>query len=415
MQACKRVALPRSPTRFLADLPSPTPSHTHTNARTRIQQETIHHFERADAEYLRAQQRSSAPSTLPAIPDAPPQKQVGVPGSLPVHWHAVPCTPATFRPPPLQGPHSDSLGSSSNSESIPKLPLKQNDAPAAAAAGAAAAVACSVQGAPPSRKVPPVRPTKAAQAAAAPPHRPAEAGKGREVGGQARAGSQGAQHYAAAPPAPARASKDGRVQQNRSTSRGSKERKREGRVAAGGSMSGREPAAQHPELLDAQPVPPTHPPPPTHTTTLPNAQQDQQQQLEQLEREMHRRLQLRDQEQHRGGALAEAQRRLQQHEQQQQQLQQQYHHEQQQQRQQRCVEAPMHAVPAARGGAAEPGLWVLRRTGTVLEKYAMSKVRALVHVLEKYAMSKVRALVSRVHVKGPCVTCMCLRSLRCPR
>ncbi len=35
----------------------------------------------------------------------------------------------------------------------------------------------------------------------------------------------------------------------------------------------------------------------------------------------------------------------------------------------------MHAVPAARGGPAEPGLWVLRRTGCVRDKYILTKVR----------------------------------------
>lgn len=33
----------------------------------------------------------------------------------------------------------------------------------------------------------------------------------------------------------------------------------------------------------------------------------------------------------------------------------------------------MHAVPAARGGPAEPGLWVLRRTGCVRDKYILTK------------------------------------------
>eukprot|EP00983_Pelagomonas_calceolata_P109528 1159566-Pelagomonas_calceolata.AAC.8 len=34
----------------------------------------------------------------------------------------------------------------------------------------------------------------------------------------------------------------------------------------------------------------------------------------------------------------------------------------------------MHAVPAARGGPTEPGLWVLRRTGCVHDKYVMTQV-----------------------------------------
>lgn len=34
----------------------------------------------------------------------------------------------------------------------------------------------------------------------------------------------------------------------------------------------------------------------------------------------------------------------------------------------------MHAVPAARGGPSEPGPWVLRRTGSVTDKYVMTEV-----------------------------------------